>query len=133
MTILSTFPSFLAYFTSSFVMLATALYIYKLITPYDEIALIRAGNVAAAVGYAGTVLGMTITMSSVVVNSTGWLDKIVWCAIGLAFQLGMWAVMNRVLGNLHQRIAADGCMASAVMMFATSVGVGILQYACLTY
>jgi putative membrane protein len=133
MTILSTFPSFLAYFSSSLAMLAAALYIYKLITPYDEIALIRAGNVAAAVAYAGTILGMAITMSSVVINSTDWLDKVVWCAIGLSFQLGMWVVMNSMLGNLQRRIAVDGCLASAVVMFATSVGVGILQYACLTY
>lgn len=130
---LSTLPSFLMYFLSSTVMLGIALYTYKRVTPYDEIQLIRDGNTAAAVSYAGTAIGMVIAMSSVIIHSTGWMDKIVWAAISLGVQIGMWELLNFVFGNLQKKIATDECMANAVMLGAGSAAIGILQAACLVY
>lgn len=130
---LSTFPSFVMYFMASMFMLAMALYIYKLVTPYDEIKLIRDGNTSAAVSYAGTALGMVIAMSSVIIHSTDWLDKVVWCSIGLFVQLAVWVLINEVFGHLQRKIATDGCMASAVMLGGGSLAIGILQAACLVY
>lgn len=133
MHMLYTFPSFLAYFLSSIAMLAAALYVYKLVTPYDEIKLIREGNTAAAVSYAGTAIGLVIAMSSVIIHSTGWLDKIVWCAISVGVQLAMWELLNFVFGNLQKKISTEECMANAVMLGGGSVAIGVLQAACLVY
>lgn len=133
MQMLYTFPNFAAYFLSSIAMLSVALWIYKLVTPYDEIGLIRAGNTAAAISYIGTVIGMVIAMASVIVNSTGWMDKVVWCVIGLAVQLGMWVVINRILGDLQRKIVDDACMSAAVALCGSSIAIGILQAACLVY
>lgn len=129
----TTLPNFLMYFLSSSIMLAAALYVYKLVTPYDEIKLIRDGNTAAAISYAGTAIGMVIAMSSVIIHSSDWLDKVVWCTISLAIQLGMWALLNFVFGNLQKKIAANECMANATMLAGGSVAIGILQAACLVY
>ena len=130
---LSTLPNFLMYFLSSMAMLALALYAYKLVTPYDEIKLIRERNTAAAISYLGTAVGMVIAMSSVIIHSTGWMDKLVWCAISLGVQLGMWELLNFVFGNLQKKIASDECMANAVMLGGGSMAIGILQAACLVY
>ena len=133
MQLLYTLPSFIAYLLSSMAMLAVALYIYKLVTPYNEIKLIRAGNTAAAVSYAGTAIGMVIAMASVIIHSTGWMDKVVWCAISLVVQLAVWALLNFVFGNLQRKISTDECMANAVMLGSGSMAMGILQAACLVY
>jgi len=130
---LYTLPNFAAYFGSSLLMLGLAMWIYKLVTPYDELALIRKRNKAAAVSYVGTMCGMVIAMSSVIINSTGWLDKVVWCAIGLGVQLVVWEVVNFVLGNLQKAIAEEECMAYAIMLGGSSLIVGLLQAACLVY
>jgi putative membrane protein len=130
---LYTLPNFAAYFGSSILMLAIAMWVYKLITPYDELALIRKRNKAAAVSYIGTAMGMVIAMGSVIINSTGWVDKVVWCAISLGVQLLVWEAVNYVLGNLQKAIAEDECMAYAIMLGGASVTVGVLQAACLVY
>jgi putative membrane protein len=131
--LLATLPNFLLYFGSSLVMIVISLYIYIRITPYDEIQLIREGNTAAALSFAGTLLGMTVAMASVIIYSTGWLDKVIWCAVALGMQLLMWEIMNWVFGNLQRSIAVDRCMADAIMLGTSSLAVGILQAACFTY
>jgi putative membrane protein len=130
---LSTLPNFFMYFSSSVAMLAVALTIYKIITPYDEIKLIRDGNVAAAISYLGTAFGMVAAMSSVIIHSAGWLDMIVWCGIGLTVQLVFWKAINWLMGDLQKSIATDGCVAHATVLGGGSAVIGILQAACLVY
>jgi len=132
MTLLANLPLFLLYYGSSLAMIVVSLCIYVRITPYNEIQLIRDGNTAAALSFAGTVLGMCIAMASVIIYSTSWPDKLVWCGVALVTQLLMWEMVNWIFGNLQRGIAVDRCMADAVMLSATSVGAGILQAACFT-
>ena len=47
--LLTMLPAFLAYFAVAIVLLALFLLVYLNVTPYHEVALIRAGNSAAAV------------------------------------------------------------------------------------
>jgi len=46
--LLQMLPAFLAYFAVAIVLLALFLLVYLNVTPYAELALIRAGNIAAA-------------------------------------------------------------------------------------
>lgn len=133
MTLLATLPLFLLYYSSSLAMIVISMWIYMRITPYNEIELIRQGNTAAALSFAGTLLGMCIAMASVIIYSTGWMDKLVWCGVALAMQLLMWEMVNWIFGNLQRGIAVDRCMADAIMLSATSVGAGILQAACFSH
>jgi putative membrane protein len=132
MNLLANLPVFLLYYGSSLAMISISMWIYMRITPYNEIQLIREGNTAAALSFGGTLVGMSIAMASVIIYSTGWMDKVVWCTVALVMQLLMWEVVNWIFGNLHRGIAVDRCMADAVMLSATSVGAGILQAACFT-
>lgn len=131
--IFATFGSFLLYMASSIFMLTSAIYIYTKITPYNEIKLIREGNTAAAVAFAGTILGMVVAMSSVIIHSTGWLDKIAWCSISLVVQLLVWGAVNLIFKNLQTSIDQDRCMADAVMLATFSLAAGILQAACVSW
>ena len=53
-------PLFGAYFGLSLLLLAAFLLIYLRITPYHEIALIRAGNTAAATSLGGAIVGFVL-------------------------------------------------------------------------
>lgn len=130
---LYTLPNFLIYFSSSLALLGLALYIYKLVTPYNEIKLIREGNSAAAVSYIGTAMGMVVSMGSVIIHSASWLDMIVWSSICLVVQLFVWEAINWILGNLQKGIAEDECMAHGTILGGGSLAIGILQAACLVY
>jgi putative membrane protein len=54
--LLTTLPAFLAYFAVAMGLLVLFLLVYLNVTPYHEVALIRAGNAAAAVSLAGALL-----------------------------------------------------------------------------
>lgn len=131
--IFENFAAFALYMSSSVFMLTAAIYIYTKITPYNEIKLIREGNTAAAVAFAGTILGMVMAMSSVIFHSTSWLDKVAWCSISLAVQLVVWGVVNLIFKNLQTSIDQDRCMADAVMLATFSLAAGILQAACVSW
>ena len=130
---LETLPAFLQYSASSTLLLITALAIYVKATPYHEIKAIKEGNVAAAIAFAGTIIGMSIAMSSVIIHSTGWLDKVVWAGISLTVQLAVWFIINLFFKNLQHRIDVDCSYSHAVFLSSISVAAGIVQAACLSY
>lgn len=130
---IDTLPAFLAYFFSNIVLLLAALTAYVLITPYNEIRLIRAGNTAASIGFGGTIIGMVIPMCSAVIHSIGFIDMIAWSAIGLVMQLGIWFVIHRVFGDLQVEIAERKCMAHAAILAEASMAIGMLEAACMTW
>jgi hypothetical protein len=61
--LMTTLPAFLAYFAVAMVLLALFLLVYLNVTPYHEMALIRAGNSAAAVSLSGALLGFAMPSS----------------------------------------------------------------------
>ena len=56
----------LLYFALSIVLIAVFIAIYTAITPYREVALIRAGNTAAAVSLGGALLGFSLPLAQAV-------------------------------------------------------------------
>lgn len=71
---LSTFPNFLAYFAGGSGLTAIFVLLYTNLTPYREIALIRAGNTAAAIAFVGALLGFVMPLASVIAHSASLLD-----------------------------------------------------------
>ena len=54
---LNGFPTLLLHFSVTLTMLGTGVWIYQLITPWNEMDLIRQGNTAAATSFSGAILG----------------------------------------------------------------------------
>jgi hypothetical protein len=73
---LATFPNFVAYFAVGGVLTALFVALYSNLTPHREIALIRAGNVAAAIALSSALVGFVIPLASVVAHSAGIIDRL---------------------------------------------------------
>jgi putative membrane protein len=129
---LATLPNFLAYLGTAIALLAVFLTIYLYVTPYDEIALIRANNTAAAISLSGAVLGFALPIANVIAHSDTLLDLVVWGAIAGVVQLVAWGVARVALPRLQEHIAA-GRVAPATLVAALSLTVGLLNAACMTY
>ena len=56
--------------------------LYARFTPQDEVALIRAGNPAAAVSLSGAVVGFALPIGAAIAHSANLLDAVVWAAVG---------------------------------------------------
>jgi putative membrane protein len=106
--------------------------IYQLTTPHKESALIRQGNVAAALVLGGAVLGYVIPLASALSNTDTLLEFVVWALIAGVIQIVTFAIVRlTVMKDLTARIEA-GEIAPAVYLLSISLAVGVLNAACMT-
>lgn len=125
-------PAFLLYFAGAIAVTYLFTALYTRITPHKELPLIRAGNGAAAVAFAGSLLGFVIPLSSAISNSTYALDALVWAVVALLVQLGAFALV-RVLDREVSDKITEGVLAAGVKLATISLAAGLLQAACMTY
>lgn len=124
--------SFVIYFAASVVAEAIFVVLYMAVTPHHEAALIKAGNTAAAVSLGGAVLGFTLPLASAVTNSVSLLDMAVWSAVALVVQLAVFLLANLFLRGLSRRIE-EGNLAAGITLAITSLAIGVLNAASMTY
>lgn len=129
---LSGFDEFLVYAGLSIAFLYTYMILYQWITPYDELKLIKDGNVAAAISMSGSVLGFTVPLAAAISHSVHPWDMMLWGVIAALVQLLVYVAVRFTLLNVSRRIA-DGQVATGIVLGAISVSAGILNAACMTY
>lgn len=125
-------PSFGLYLAATFGLLALFLFVYVLITPYREIALIREGNAAAAASLSGAMLGFVIPLANAVIQSANIADMVLWGMIALIVQLIVYWIVTHIIPDIASGIP-QGKVAQGVLLGALSVVTGILTAACITY
>jgi putative membrane protein len=127
---LSNLPLFLAYFAGACLLTGVFLLLYANLTPHREIALIRAGNNAAAVALIGGLLGFVTPLASIIAHSAQLLDVLVWGLVALVVQLGGFAVTRLLIPGLPRAIE-DGRMSDAIFLAGLSLSLGVLDAACM--
>jgi putative membrane protein len=132
MSYLQGVPPFLLYFGMGIGFVALALTISLWLTPHREIALIREGNVAAAVALAGALIGYCLPLASALAHAVAPLDLAIWAGIALVAQLAAYALTRALLPGYPARIAA-GETAAGITAAGLHVGVGLLNAAAMTY
>ncbi len=132
MTSLSALPGFLSHFLAGLALLGAALMLYARFTPHDEVALIRAGNPAAAVSLGGAVIGFALPIGAAIAHSANLLDAVVWAAVALVAQVATFAASARFLLPGWRTTTERGETGCAALMAAIAVAVGVLNAACLT-
>ncbi|MGH8705646.1 MAG: DUF350 domain-containing protein [Burkholderiales bacterium] len=129
---LSGFDEFLIYAGLSIAFIYIYMIVYLWITPYNEVKLIKDGNVAAALGLSGSVLGFTFPLAAAIVHSVHPWDMMLWALIAGVVQLLVYVAVRYTLLNVSRRIP-DGQIATGIVLAAISLAAGILNAACMTY
>lgn len=132
LTSLAGIPSFLAYFALAVVLLLVFIRLYTWVTPHDEFALIRANNPAAAIAFAGALVGFAWPLASAITNSMSLLDCAIWGAVALIVQVLTFLISSTALKQLPKRIT-QGELAAGIFSAGCSITVGMLNAACMTY
>lgn len=132
MTTLAGLPAFLAYFAAALALTALYLATYLTATAHREIALVREGNLAAALALGGSLLGYSIPLSAAIRYAGSLLDAVVWGLVALVVQVVIYWLMRPLLPNLSRRID-EGETAPAVLLGAASLAGGLLNAACMSY
>ena len=125
-------PAFLAYFAMAIVLLLLFIRIYTWVTPQDELALIRANNVAAALAFGGALIGFALPLASAITHSMSLLDCAVWGAVALVVQVLTFVVLRVAIKHLPERIN-QGEIATGSFVAASAIAVGLINAACMTY
>ncbi|MFA0810083.1 DUF350 domain-containing protein [Microbulbifer epialgicus] len=125
---------FAAYFGLSLVFLIAFKFLYALVTPHDEWKLIREEkNTAAAIGFGGAVLGFAIAVGGAASNSVSIIDFATWALVALIAQLVAFAIIRfGFMPRIVERIE-DGEVSAGIMLAATTISVGVLNAACMSY
>ncbi|KKO48321.1 membrane protein [Arsukibacterium sp. MJ3] len=125
-------PSFLAYFALAVLLLVLFIRIYTWVTPHDEFALIRANNPAAAIAFAGALIGFSWPLSSAITHSLSLLDCAIWGAVALVVQILTFLISSIALKQLPKRIT-EGELAAGLFSAGCSITIGMLNAACMSY
>jgi putative membrane protein len=123
---------FVVYFVTALALVAVFLTVYTWVTPHGEIALIRQGNVAAALSLSGALLGFIVPLASAIAHSVAWWDMLFWGGVALVVQLLSYFIVRVILPSLSQDISA-GKVAQGLFLGTISLAIGILNAASLTY
>ena len=67
-----------AYLLAACGLLAVFLFVYTRVTPYREVALIRAGKLAPAISLGGALIGFSLTLASSVQHNDSLIMFMVW-------------------------------------------------------
>ena len=112
-------------------MLVAAIFVYIKITPYDEIKLIRGGNMAAAVSLSGAVIGLALPLAFSMASSISVWEVLIWGPVTLVLQLIAFRVTDLVLKDLPKRIV-DAEMGPAILLVSIKLGAAAINAAAVT-
>ena len=123
--VINSLPAFASYFITAIVLLGVFAVLYDLITPYNELALIRDGNTAAAVTLGGAVLGFALPIAVSVAVSHN-----LYAVVAGIVQLLVYVAARLALPRINEAIPQDK-LASGIFLASLSLGVGILNAGCI--
>jgi len=101
---LAELPHFFAFLGMGLLSLTVFWSLYTLVTPYDELALIKAGNLSAAIILAGAVIGFAIPIGVAMSKSETVMELAQWGAVALLVQMLAYLVLRLVHRDLHHAI-----------------------------
>jgi putative membrane protein len=126
------FDDFLAYLAVSLTLLALFVAIYIRVTPYRELALIREGNMAASFSLSGALLGFIVPLASAIQHSVSLVDMAIWGVIAMLVQIAAFVAVKLLVPSITRDIP-DGKGAQGFFLGALSLGVGLLNAACMSF
>ena len=112
-------------------LLLAAVFAYTKITPYDELALIRGGNTAAAISLSGAVIGLALPLAFSMASSISIWEVLIWGPVTLLLQLIAYRVTDLFLKDLPKRIL-DGEIGAAILLVSIKLAVAAVNAAAVT-
>lgn len=132
---MESFIGFILFFGTALLMVGIFLYLYALVTPYDDYKLIfEENNTTASLGFGGAVIGVSIPLYSALVSSVSYFDFVVWGSVAIIIQLIFAFIVTRLKGkfSLEAKIEKD-VVAVGILMAFLSICIGLLNAGAMSY
>jgi putative membrane protein len=124
-------PAFLAYFVVGGALIAAFAAIYLRLTAHAEFALIRAGNLSAAIAFGGTLAGFAIPLEKAIAQASSIADCILWALAAMLIQFAAYGLCRVLLPDLSRRIEENELAAAATLAVVAVIS-GTLAAASMT-
>ncbi len=105
--------------------------VYSRATPFDEMTLIRQGNVAAALTLGGAMIGFSMTVASGLIHTDSLRSFVGWSAAAAAIQLLTYVLVTHLLHMSKQQIETNN-VAFGVLLASISIAVGAVSAGALS-
>jgi putative membrane protein len=105
--------------------------IYTWVVPFDELKLIRQGNVAAAVTLGGAMVGFSLTVASALLHTDQLASFIVWSVVAAGVQLLTYTLVTHLLHMTRDQIEGNN-VAFGVLLASISISVGVVSAGALS-
>ncbi len=123
-------PVFLVHSGVSLLILAAGAFIYTKMTRHDELALIRAGNVAASLSFGGALIGLALPLAFSLAASVSLWDLLAWGVIALVLQIIAFRFADLILKDVSNRIEA-GEISAAVLLVSVKLATAAINAAAI--
>ena len=129
------FIGFLSFFFTALVLVIVFLYLYAVVTPYDDYKLIfEDNNIAAALGFGGAIIGVSIPLYSALVHSVSYVDFAIWGGVAILIQLIFAFIVTRLSGKYSFKTKiSDGVISVGILMAFLSISIGLLNAGSMSY
>ena len=129
------FTGFLSFFFTAVALVVVFLYLYAVVTPYDDYKLIfEENNIAASLGFSGAIIGVSIPLYSALVHSVSYLDFAIWGAIAIIIQLIFAFIVTRLGGKYSFKTKiSQGVISIGILMAFLSISIGLLNAGSMSY
>lgn len=124
-------PAFLLYFIVGVALIAAFAAAYLRMTMHDEIALIRAGNLSAAVAFGGNLVGFSLPLEKAIAQASSIPDCVLWAVAAMIIQFAAYGLARLLIPDLSKKIEQDRLPAAA-MLAVIAVISGTLAAASMT-
>ncbi len=124
-------PAFLLYFALGAALIAAFAAIYLRLTAHDEIALIRGGNLSAAIALGGNPTGFSIPLERAIAQASSVADCVLWAIVAMLIQFAAYGLARVLIPELSRKIEEDR-LPSAAMLAVIAVLSGTLAGASMT-
>ena len=105
--------------------------VYTWTTPFDEMTLIRQGNLAAALTLSGALIGFAMTVASGLVHTEALGAFLGWSAAAAAVQLLTYILVTRLLHMSKEHIESNN-VAFGALLASISISVGAVSAGALS-
>jgi putative membrane protein len=129
------FIGFISFFLTAVALVIVFLYLYAIVTPYDDYNLIfEENNTAAALGFGGAIIGVAIPMYSALTNSTSYIDFAIWGVVAIIIQLIFAFIVTRLGGKYSFKTKiSKGIIPVGILMAFLSICIGLLNAGSMSY
>ena len=124
-------PAFLLYFTVGAALIAGFAALYMRLTAHDEVALIRAGNLSAAIALGGNLAGFSVPLEKAIEQAATVPDLVIWALVAMAIQFAAYGLVRLLVPDLSRRIEENHIPAAALLA-VVAVVCGTLAGASMT-